>query len=65
MNAQATTPTERVRETVREYLDTPESYPLVVPAPCPRMQGVLDDTHNKARHRRFDDEARITAMGDL
>lgn len=65
MNAHAT-PIERVREAVRQYLDTPESFPLVAPEPCPRMQDRLAERHAKSERRRYLAEPEpITNFGSL
>lgn len=59
------TPIERVRVLVSDYLNTSDSYPLIVPVRDDIVQDRLNAADAKAQQRRFDDEARITAMGDL
>lgn len=65
MSALSTTHIERVREVVRQYLDTPESFPLVVRIPqAPKNP---NDQAHKAQERRkyLAMPEPITAMGDL
>ena len=56
---------EKVRAAVADYLDTPDSFPLIVPEIDGRMQDRLDAQDAKARSRRFDDKAVITGFGEF
>jgi hypothetical protein len=56
------TPAAVVRALVLEDLERITSFPQVLHAP---MEDVRNRAHVKQQNRRFDDEARITAMGDL
>jgi hypothetical protein len=61
----AATPVERVRLAVAEYLATPDSYPLIVPAkPDHGTEDMLARAHAKQERRRFTGEP-ITNFGSL
>jgi len=53
--------TEKVQQQVREYLETPESYPLVVPD---RVKNALILAHLKAERRKYTGEP-LTGFGGI
>jgi len=53
---------DKVRARVQAYLDTPDSYPLVVAEPL--VQDQLNRAAAKAERRRFTGEP-VTAFGEL
>ena len=54
-----------VRANLAEYLATPASFPIVVAKPDAQMQDRLDAADAKARGRRFDDVAKVSAFSEL
>lgn len=61
----APSPVERVRLAVAEYLDTPESFPLVVRMPRPPKNAIEDAFQKQERRKYLAVPERITAMGEL